>query len=205
MPTTGPILIDLDFRYGIDIEDRQHNEDHIIDIVEIYMKNIVKIVDIEPRQSFPVFVLHKEDVNTLEDVTKDGIHLVIGLSVHHEAQMALREEVLEEIGNVLEDLPLKNDYESVIDKGIVTGKTNWQLYGSRKPGNQAYKITHYWSLEWQDDTNEFEYTDMMTDSLDHEEIFEIISARNKKNLKLKLKDAIMELSLIHISEPTRPY
>ena len=192
LPTTGPILIDLDFRYGIDIEDRQHNEDHIIDIVEIYMKNIVKIVDIEPRQSFPVFVLHKEDVNTLEDVTKDGIHLVIGLSVHHEAQMALREEVLEEIGNVLEDLPLKNDYESVIDKGIVTGKTNWQLYGSRKPGNQAYKITHYWSLEWQDDTNEFEYTDMMTDSLDHEEIFEIISARNKKNLKLKLKDAIME-------------
>ena len=127
LPTTGPILIDLDFRYGIDIEDRQHNEDHIIDIVEIYMKNIVKIVDIEPRQSFPVFVLHKEDVNTLEDVTKDGIHLVIGLSVHHEAQMALREEVLEEIGNVLEDLPLKNDYESVIDKGIVTGKTNWQL------------------------------------------------------------------------------
>lgn len=192
LPTSGPVLIDLDFRYGIDIEERQHNEDHIMDIVEIYMSNLKKIVDIEPRKSFPVFVLQKDDVNTLDDVTKDGIHLVIGLSIHHEAQMALREEVLEEIGNVLEDLPLKNDYESVIDKGIVTGKTNWQLYGSRKPGNQAYKITHYWCLEWADDANEFEYTDMMTDTLDHEEIFDLISARNKKNLKFRLKDDIME-------------
>ena len=36
LSTAGPILIDLDFRYTTSIETRQHNKDHIADLIELY-------------------------------------------------------------------------------------------------------------------------------------------------------------------------
>jgi len=189
--TGGPILVDLDFRYGIDIDERQHAPDHIIDLVELYLEQLKKIVDITDEE-FPIFVLEKPNVNTLEEVTKDGIHIVIGLHLHHEAQMMLREYILEGINNILSELPLQNDYESVIDKGIVTGKTNWQLYGSRKPGNEAYQLVQYWNVKYDDEDEDFEYTDMLDDEINHMEIFDLISARKSDNIKFALKDEIME-------------
>ena len=96
----------------------------ILEIIPVHIKNppviqfiayLEKITD----KPFPIFVLEKPNVNTLEEVTKDGIHIVVGIHLHHEAQMALRELMLDEIDNVLCELPLQNDYDSVIDKGIV--------------------------------------------------------------------------------------
>jgi len=191
LSTAGPILIDLDFRYTTSIETRQHNKDHIADLIELYLEQLKKIVHVT-KDTFPIFILEKPNVNTLDEVTKDGIHIVIGLHLHHEAQLALREYILEYIDDVLSELPLKNDYESVIDKGIVTGKTNWQLYGSRKPGNEAYKLVQYWELNYDEEDDEFEYTDMMDDELDHNKIFDLISARKNDNVKFGLKDAIIE-------------
>ena len=191
LPTTGPILIDLDFRYDVDIDERQHNAHHISDLVELYLEQLQKIVTITDEE-FPVFILEKPNVNTLEEVTKDGIHIVIGIHLHHEAQMMLREYILEGIDNILSELPLKNDYESVIDKGIVTGKTNWQLYGSRKPGNEAYEVIQHWNMKYDAGDDEFEYTDMMDDTINHHEIFDLISARKSDNVRFELKDDVLE-------------
>ena len=191
LPIAGPILIDLDFRYDTEIDERQHSEDHISDLIELYLQNLKKIVDITDKE-FPVFILEKQNVNTLEDVTKDGIHIVIGLHLHHEAQMVLREHILETIDDVLSELPLQNDYESVLDKGIVTGKTNWQLYGSRKPGNEAYELVQHWNIKYDQEESEFEYTDMMDDTINHSEIFDLISARKGDNVNFALKDKVME-------------
>ena len=198
LPTAGPILIDLDFRYGIDIEERQHQADHISDLIDLYLEQLKKIVNIT-EQEFPIFILEKPNVNTLDEVTKDGIHIIIGIHLHHEAQIIIREYMLEEIGNILSELPLQNDYESVIDKGIVTGKTNWQLYGSRKPGNEAYELVQYWNIKYDIEEDEFEYTDMMdmdgdSDSslMYHSEIFDLISARKSNNLRFELKPDVIE-------------
>ena len=191
LPTGGPILVDLDFRYGIDIEDRQHEVAHISDLIELYLEQLKKIVDIT-EEEFPVFILEKPNVNTLEDVTKDGIHIVIGLHLHHEAQIMLREYILEEINNVLSELPLQNDYGNIIDKGIVTGKTNWQLYGSRKPGNEAYELVQYWQIKYDEDENDFEYTDMMDETINHQDIFDLISARKSDNVRFELKEDVLE-------------
>ena len=189
---SGPVLIDLDFRYDIGIEDRQHDETHIEDIIELYLQMLKKVVKIEKDIKFPVFVLEKPNVNTLSDVTKDGIHIIIGLNIHHEAQLALREYVLEEIDNVLGDLPITNDYDSVLDKCITTGKTNWQLYGSRKPGHEAYELKKHYDVKWDDNENEFEYTDMLDENINHMEIFDLVSARKKDNIKFELNDDIKE-------------
>uniref|UniRef100_A0A6C0ENJ3 SF3 helicase domain-containing protein n=1 Tax=viral metagenome TaxID=1070528 RepID=A0A6C0ENJ3_9ZZZZ len=191
LPTAGPILIDLDFRYDVDIDERQHTEDHISDLVELYLEQLQKIVTLTDEE-FPVFILEKPNVNTLENVTKDGIHIVIGIHLHHEAQMMLREYILEGIDYILSELPLKNDYESVIDKGIVTGKTNWQLYGSRKPGNEAYEVIQHWNMKYDAGDDEFEYTDMMDDTINHHEIFDLISARKSDNVRFELKDDVLE-------------
>ena len=193
LPTSGPILIDLDFRYKIDIEVRQHDDTYLEDIMELYLQMLKKVVKIgDDMQTFPIFALEKPHVNNLEDVTKDGIHIVIGVDLHHEAQIALREYVLEEIDNIFGELPLQNDYDSVIDRGIVTGKTNWQLYGSRKPGNEAYALKKYYNIKWDANENEFEYTDMLDDDIDHGKIFDLISARKKDNVKFDLDDDILE-------------
>ena len=191
LPVGGPIMIDLDFRFDTDIEDRQHTNEHIEDIIELYLRMLKNIITFDEK-SFSVFAFEKPNVNTLDDVTKDGIHLIFGIHLHHEAQLALREYVLQEISNVLEDLPLENDYESVLDKGISTGKTNWQLYGSRKPGNEAYRLTKYYSIKWDEDDNDFEWTDCMDDDIDHEQIFDLVSARKKDNEQFHLKDDILE-------------
>jgi P4 family phage/plasmid primase-like protien len=46
------------------------------------------------------------------------------------------------------DLPLINSWESVLDEGISKGTTNWQLFGSRKPGNEAYELTHHYIVNY---------------------------------------------------------
>ena len=38
---TGPCLIDLDFRYKSDVVERQHTEDHITDLIEMYNYKLV--------------------------------------------------------------------------------------------------------------------------------------------------------------------
>ena len=43
----GPILVDIDFRYKIDITTRQHTSDHILDIVDLYMSEIIKLINID--------------------------------------------------------------------------------------------------------------------------------------------------------------
>lgn len=159
---TGPVLIDFDFRYSPDIEDRQHTDAHVYDIVAMYMRLIHKLFDVDDIDLVKIFVLHKPDVNMQESVTKDGIHMVIGLSMTHEQQTFLRKYILEEIDYVLGELPLKNDYESVLDDGISFGYTNWQMFGSRKPKNDAYCISHMFHAVLNDGTYDIRPVDSST-------------------------------------------
>lgn len=154
----GPVLVDLDFRYTPDTEDRQHTPDHIQDLVELYLRTIEKLFT-PTTQTIKVFVMEKPDVNMLEKVTKDGIHLIIGYSMTHEQQTLLRKHVLEELEYVLGELPLTNTYESVLDDGITFGNTNWQMFGSRKPGHDCYRITHLYEATY-DDGYELEELDI---------------------------------------------
>ena len=51
-------------------------------------------------------------------------------------------------------------------------------------------MVHYWNIVWEED--EFEYTDMMEEDIDHTEIFDLISARKNDNIKFELKDDMLE-------------
>jgi len=153
------ILVDFDFRYDSSVYERKHDDSHISGIIEAYVDNIVKYYNIPISTEIPIYILEKPAPNTsLETVTKDGIHMVIGLRLTHVEQLYLRDLVMSELEkNVFPDLELKNSIDDVLDKGISAGYTNWQLFGSRKPGNEKYELTYYGSFSVQSaDSNEYE-------------------------------------------------
>jgi len=140
---TGPILVDFDFRYDYSICERQHSVEHIQDIIQLYLDELKKFF-VFKEESFPIFVMEKPDVNrdSAKNITKDGIHMIIGIQMDHTMQQMLRELVMKKVQDIWE-LPLTNSWESVFDEGISKGSTNWQLIGSQKPGYEVYKLTYY--------------------------------------------------------------
>mgnify|MGYP007061990628 CR=1 FL=1 len=50
----GPILVDFDFRYSSEITERQHSEEHINDIVELYVEKVQLLFNLDKKQ-FPVY------------------------------------------------------------------------------------------------------------------------------------------------------
>ena len=87
----GPILIDLDFRYSTDITTRQHTNDDIENIIYCYLESLTEIFTFTDC-SFSVYVFEKQNVNVIPDkaITKDGIHIIIGIKMSHEYQRLLR-------------------------------------------------------------------------------------------------------------------
>ena len=158
---TAPLLVDFDFRYPYDINTRQHSPEHIQDMLLLYLEELKQFFAFTGGVSFPIFVQEKEHVNRLADgsVTKDGIHVVFGLRMDHHLQCLLRERMRGKLGDIWSDLPLSNDWDKVLDEGISRGRTNWQLYGSRKPGNEAYELTRWFVIEYDPADGEFMMTE----------------------------------------------
>jgi P4 family phage/plasmid primase-like protien len=145
LPNGGPILVDLDFRYGSHIDTRQHTKDDIENIIGLYMDEISNMLNIEDgeKKEISVFVFEKPNVNTDDDnFTKDGIHLIIGIHADRIIQHMLRNAILKKIPDILKHLPLKNTWDDILDDNIsrIQNPVGWQLYGSRKPGHEAYEL-----------------------------------------------------------------
>ena len=60
----GVILIDIDLKYKSDIDERQHTESHIVDIVNVYLKHIAELMKVKDKTEFPIWVLEKPHMNT---------------------------------------------------------------------------------------------------------------------------------------------
>jgi len=146
------MMVDLDFRYSPEVRVRQHCQEHVEDIIQVYVESIGKFLDYKDRIKIPIYVMEKPSVNTTkETVTKDGLHMVFSMCIDHTTQAMIRDEVLANIADVFDDLDLTNDYKDVLDEGITKGTTNWQLYGSRKPDNEAYEVTYKFMAEMDSD------------------------------------------------------
>ena len=159
----GPILIDFDFRFSYDVDSRQHTKENITDILSlVYLEELKEFFQFTGDTPFQIYVMEKSDVIRVEDknLTKDGIHIIIGIQMDHIMQQMLRERVLLKIDSVWNDLPLTNTYKDVLDEGISKGTTNWQIYGSRKPGNLAYELTQIYSAQIDEADGEFMFNEV---------------------------------------------
>ena len=186
---SGPLLVDFDFRYPVEIEDKQHNDENINDMIDLYFQEIKEMMNIPESVKIPVFIFEKEDVNMLDEVTKDGIHMIIGIDMDRTLQILLRQKVMARLPEIWGELPIQNTWDEVLDEGITNGTTNWQLYGSRKPGNQAYILKQYYELELDSD-NDWCLNIQDVTKFDLKNRFSELSAQHTKHVQFEMNEII---------------
>jgi len=174
-----PILVDIDFRFSLDLESRFYSSEHIQDMILVYQAQLKNIFQFDENSEFSVYIFEKTEVNKIpeKNVTKDGIHMIIGIQMSHAAQLHLRTMAMEGLKEIWADFPLINSWEDVLDKGISEGHTNWQLYGSRKPNHEPYKLTYIYKLKYDANDGEFEMDSIPLETFDVIENIDKLSAR----------------------------
>ena len=203
----GAMCVDFDFRYSYDVDRRLHTQEHVEDAIILYLEELKKIFEFNNTSEFEIFVFQKPNINRLEDktLTKDGIHIIFGIQVPFNIQLYIRENII----NLLPqhwDLPFINDYNSVLDEGISKGTTNWQLYGSRKPGNEAYELTQHFKINYDNTDGEFLMNEVDVRLFNMKDNFEKLSVRYRKNplfqVKKELNDKFNKQTTKKIARPS---
>jgi len=190
----GPLAIDFDFRYSWETTERQHNKQHIIDMFALCFDILKELFIFHEQMPFPIYIFEKPNVNRLEDgtLTKDGIHVLIGIKSDLIIQSILRDKLIEKLPEYW-DLPLINDYESVIDSGISRGTTNWQCYGSRKPGNECYELTYHFIINYDANDGEFTVDELPVENFNLIENLEKLSVTYENHQKFELNPKIIDI------------
>jgi len=194
METECPLLVDFDFRYNYDVDERQHTADDIDDMITLYLDELKEFFIFDDTKTFDVFILEKPNVNRLEDksITKDGIHMIINIQMDHVMQQMLRDKILLELPNTWQHLSITNSWDSVIDEGICKGTTNWQMYGSKKPRNEAYELTKHYIMKYDKSDGEFSMKEQKVSDFDLEKNFIKLSAQNTTCCKFEINPKIID-------------
>ena len=189
----GPFAIDLDFRYNYDVRTRLHSDDHIDEFIYGMVDVLKSMYQMDDSTCFNVYVMQKDTVNPLKekDITKDGIHILIGLKSDKTTSLYLRNEMLKKMETIFEKLPLINSCDDIYDKGVASGSNQWQLYGSQKPNHKAYKLHKIYELTYDQDDDELMMDEIDKDSFDVYENIEKLSVRNTKNPQLFIKSSFV--------------
>ena len=186
LETGGPIVVDIDLRYEYEITQKQYKKTHIDEIVQIYLEELKGIYRFDDKAKFPVFIFEKPNVNRLEDknITKDGIHMIIGIQSDRSTQTILRTRIVKKMDEteLWSNLPLQNAWNDVFDEGISKGHTNWQLYGSKKPNHEQYRLTGYYEIEYDGADGELMCDDLNIKKFDMDKDFKMLSVRFKDHL-----------------------
>ena len=188
----GPMAVDLDFRYNHSIIERQHTRNHVRDMICVYLEELKEYFVFEESNPFSVYIFEKPNVNRLADgsLTKDGIHMIIGIQIDHIVQTMIREKMVKTLPDYC-DLPLINTWESVLDEGISKGHTNWQLFGSRKPGNEAYEFTHHYVITYDKSDGEFAMDELKVSDFDLKKDFAKLSVQYDNHPRFEMNPKIL--------------
>jgi P4 family phage/plasmid primase-like protien len=186
----SPYLIDLDFRFELsDDNKRKYTIDTISLIVNLYYEKIKKYINIPELLEF--YVMEKTGPSICKGLLKDGIHIVIpNIVTKPSVQFLIRNDILEDISLILDKLKLKNKYADVVDEAIII-QNNWQMYGSKKPNSEAYKITYIYKYSNIDGLT----IKKIDEDDDHSKFIELMSIRNKYDtniIKFEKKNTINE-------------
>ena len=190
----GPILVDLDLRHTYETDERQYTKEHVDDMIDIYLEELKQIYQMDDSTSFMVYIFEKPSVNRVEskNCTKDGIHMLIGIQADHSVQQILRKRVMSKLKEAWVDLPLINTWADVFDEGISKGTTNWQLYGSRKPGNERYKLSRVCNITVDPADNEIINREVSVSKLNMATEIHKLSVRYKSNTVLFMRNDFVD-------------
>ena len=186
---TSQILIDLDFRYNHVIVDRQHNIEHITDMVSCICSSICEIKVL--NQKILCYIFEKPEVNTSnEEITKDGIHIIVNVKMDIIDKYILRNKLLISMKEIFDSIPVTNSIESIIDEGVMNGNSPWQLYGSKKPGNEAYELKNVFQCSYENE--ELNIEEIIVTKNYIIDNFENLTANNKNIIEFEQNKNIKE-------------
>jgi P4 family phage/plasmid primase-like protien len=197
----SPMRLDLDFRFAMDEPrttpiNRKYTIEHVKTIVEAYNSILAKYI--ESPVKFTAYVMEKTKPTEHRGKIKDGIHIIWPhLIVSHSLQHLIRKHMLDDATNLFNGLNTCNPYEDIIDQAIID-KNNWQMYGSRKPDCEAYRVTHIYEYDKENMIANDIGMPSATDELTFPRLF---SMRDKESLKVTLipeKEAELEEYIRHI-------
>jgi P4 family phage/plasmid primase-like protien len=143
----SPLRIDLDFRFSMPINEngetyvqRLYTNENIFKIIDNYFKIINTYLDIDEAGNI-AYVMEKPYPTEFRNKIKDGIHIIFPhVIIDNNTQFFIRKKILDVASQIFKDLYLCNEYEDVIDKAIINANC-WQMYGSKKPEAEAYRVT----------------------------------------------------------------
>jgi P4 family phage/plasmid primase-like protien len=177
----GALLVDVDFRHDYSVTSRQYTLDHIANLIYLYLGIFKKIFQLDDEVKIDTYLFQKPSVNRVSKdmITKDGAHLIFAIACDHTTQVLIRKKVLEEIDEIWdkEEMKITNNWDKVFDEGISKGCVNWQLVGSRKPENDAYRLTGIYTSVYDSSDDEFQTTYSDASVFDMEKDIFKLSAR----------------------------
>lgn len=178
------ILIDIDLRFDKDSKVRNYDQEFIVDILKIYCDKINNYVNIP--DNLKIYVMEKSKPSIDKNFQKDGVHIIIpGLVTKPTVQYLVRQEILDDprFNELYTKYNILNGKEDILDKAVIY-KNNWQMYGSKKPQCEAYKITKVYTLN-----KDLEISlDSEDVEINHGDLIELMSIRNKyESTKIKIE------------------
>lgn len=188
----SPIYVDLDFRFDINITNRQHNKETIDNILCAYLDTFKDMFVFNGSPTFDIFVFQKDNVNIVKDknMTKDGIHLLFDLKADHITNQLLRKKIMDKCieDGIFKSLPLINTLDDIFDEGISKKTTNCQMYGSQKPNNEPYRLTNHYSVEVDSDDGEFMLNELNINDFNLKNNFYKLSVQNQMSYEFPKTD-----------------
>jgi len=178
----SPVLIDLDFRFKLEDSDRQYTDEFIVEYLKCYIEEAKKLLIIKGHIEIFVLEKTKPKVDKEKKLVKDGIHIIIPkLLTLPMIQYILRYKMINNarVQDILSKLGITNPIEDVIDICVIE-KNNWQMYGSRKPNCEAYKLTQIYES--------FNTNLKLIDvgKYNHRKLLDLMSIRNKQKKDITL-------------------
>ena len=173
------VKVDIDMRWMSEELTRRYDLDTILKILQVYYDELQEIVNFVKDEEFHAFVFEKSKPSRTgkrDGENKDGLHIMWPfLNVDEHVEQLVRERVLEKFTRegTFSHLELSNSLSDVIDKAVCRRTQCWQMYGSRKPDCEAYKLTHIFTI----DPDEDEITSLPLNTYSVRKLLDILSLR----------------------------
>ena len=140
----GPMIIDIDLKFDINVKTRQYTEDQVKNVLELYYKEIRDTFIIDEMQDLIAIVFERKGPYESKGTIKDGFHIVFPFIVSEpDAQYLIRTNVVKtcQENNFFSNLDIKNPLSDIFDRSVIH-KNGWFMYGSSKPNCDPYLLTH---------------------------------------------------------------
>jgi len=173
----SPIRVDLDFRFSQDINQeeikkpltRKYTDETINKIIETYFNIINTYLDINDEANI-AYVMEKPNPVLFKNKIKDGIHIIFPhIIVNNNIQQFIRKKILDKAYEIFNIPDICNIPEDIVDKAIISANC-WQMYGSKKPDNETYRISKKYKYE-NNKTELLNYTKNAKDEIDFIKLF----------------------------------